>query len=799
MKTRTKEQIIELLKPYKFEHSWNVPAGETKTFPYYNNFYVGNGQMDMFVDAVGSQSLPFRIEENLNFVCIDGTDRSAGEPHSRLLDIPPLYYFTNTHAVINTNDNWAKQAETQFHYAHGRGPLAFRMSFLPAFDGRFDWDRVSGQRQTVELYDNVCRTEFLYGNVAKVSVDTFVSWDEGRLAVFRMKIKNLSSENQNVSMNMEPIVVWRGKKRPFIRDGANGQLAIRIDDNEVLFPTVMKAAMDSECGAVCKDEEVAAEICLQPGMEVSAAVYVCILNEDTCEDYEDRASEILRRAAESGYDVLYGRHAARVLDFWKDWYVKFPDKEIDRTYHRNALIIADNLRGGKYYPGVGTIAGSSYAGVGWGMDNVVLYDFLMQINKAGYMEKVLRYFKSRIPKWGFAEGIQFDYAFDQDPISANVVANTSPNYAWLMYAYYRYTGDEDFLKEVAYPVMRAVCNFTAGFAKEKNGIYGIWNDTVYQGRKWRVHTYDEFVHRVSNYCYADTDNNIDYLGPIRSVLKEAISLSERFSANEDERERWRICLERLPVPQNEEHYLTFESDVFHDEFPKREVMSAATSSLVFPMEMPELDRKKLEKTFRTLFELEKYGGTFFASHNYNLLMWPAVACTRMISFMHWIIAGSPVCYKNAIINNAHDGMMLNETQSGGAGYFMMSYGNINTAITRMLLASSDGTIRVFPTLGDDWDEREAQFEGLSAFGGFTVSSRMRDGTVKEIEIRSGCGGVCKVERPRFWKDAVITCNGGQVGFTKTEEVVRIDEKDTAVTVMRFETAPGAEYLITPVQ
>ena len=76
---------------------------------------------------------------------------------------------------------------------------------------------------------------------------------------------------------------------------------------------------------------------------------------------------------------------------------------------------------------------------------------------------------------------------------------------------------------------------------------------------------------------------------------------------------------------------------------------------------------------------------------------------------------------------------------------------------------------------------------------------MRDGTVKEIEIRSGCGGVCKVERPRFWKDAVITCNGGQVGFTKTEEVVRIDEKDTAVTVMRFETAPGAEYLITPVQ
>ena len=115
MKLRGKEKIIESLKPYKFDHAWNMPKGETNTIPYYNNLYAGNGYMDMYIDAVGSQALPFQIIEKKNFVYVDGIDQLAGEPHSTVLNMNPLFYHTNTHPVISANDNWAKQAYNEFN------------------------------------------------------------------------------------------------------------------------------------------------------------------------------------------------------------------------------------------------------------------------------------------------------------------------------------------------------------------------------------------------------------------------------------------------------------------------------------------------------------------------------------------------------------------------------------------------------------------------------------------------------------------------------------------------------------
>lgn len=798
MVIKNKAQVTESLRPYRFEHTWNVPYGETETAPYYNNFYMGNGHMDMYVDAVGSQSFPFTMAEKRNYVYVDGTDQSAGEPHSAVLNMAPLYYHTNTHPVISTNDNWAKQAYNEFNNTHGRGPFALRISFLPAVNGVLDIARISKHRQTLELFDNICRTEFLYDDALQVSVESFVSWKENRLAVFHMTVRNVSSEIQDSSVHMEPIVVWHGKRRAFSLSEFSDTWTFLSNDRDLLFPTVVMATMQADGTVCCSERESVLRKALRPQEEISATVYAVMLNRDTSEDYEEAARSILHRARADGYENVRERHTAEVLRFWSDWEVKFPDRALDCTYHRNALIIAGNLRGGKYYPSVSTVAGSSYAGVGWGMDNVVLYDFMMQIHKAPYVRNVYRYLKECIPDWGFEEGSQFDYAFDHNPISEKVMAGTSPNYAWLMYAYYRYTGDEAFLRETAFPVMRAVCNFTAGFAKEKEGKYGLWNKTIYQGHMWRVHSYDEFIHRVTRYDYADGDNVIDIIAPTRAVLKEAIVLGKRFGVREEERRCWQDCLERLPVPQNDEYYLTFEGTDYKDDYPMRDIMSVATASLIYPAEAPDLKHEKLEKTLRVLFELEKYGGTFFHVHNYNLLLWPTVARMRMTSFLHWLMTESPLSYEKAVYNRAKDGMMLNETQGGGAGYFLMSYGNMNAAVNHMLLSSFDGTIRVFPALGNDYGDREACFAGLAAFGGYTVASRMCRGLVDGIEIHSAYDGICRVELPRGWSGSVIFSGSEKIAFSVEEETVRIDEKSESVSIVIFECRPDREYRICPV-
>ena len=68
-----------------------------------------------------------------------------------------------------------------------------------------------------------------------------------------------------------------------------------------------------------------------------------------------------------------------------------------------------------------------------------------------------------------------------------------------------------------------------------------------------------------------------------------------------------------------------------------------------------------------------------------------------------------------------------------------------SGITEMLLQSHDGSIHILPALPDDW--KNGSISGLRAYGGFEVSFKWENNQVKEIIIKSGLGGNCRIRVP----------------------------------------------------
>lgn len=113
-------------------------------------------------------------------------------------------------------------------------------------------------------------------------------------------------------------------------------------------------------------------------------------------------------------------------------------------------------------------------------------------------------------------------------------------------------------------------------------------------------------------------------------------------------------------------------------------------------------------------------------------------------------------------------------------------GNFGTCagMAEMLLQSYSDTLRLLPALPDVWNT--GHIKGLRAVGGFTVDQFWQDGTLTYADIHSGNGLTCHVCYPGISKAIVLDANGQQ-----TEVKVISDD------CISFETQMNAKYGIYP--
>jgi hypothetical protein len=521
----------------------------------------------------------------------------------------------------------------------------------------------------------------------------------------------------------------------------------------------------------------------------------------------------LKSSLATPLEQLKGQHQA----WWQDWWsrsflqIESPDRMAERlcgAYHVHLYTLACVNRGAvpcKWDGGAGLLQGDER---NWGLAEWVqevrfTYLPLYAANRLEMARGLTRHYGQMRPylleqtervwgldglwipetvlPWGHAE----DYALQDagvldsyrrwDPKTARYGRfERFNNYVGFLFTagleicqhyltYARYSGDETFLHDEAYPTLRGVCQFLAGLLhKEDDGRYHL--DPANALETW--------------WLVRDPD---DTLSGIRVIFPEFIRLSEQYGQDADLADRCRAILATLAEPTlgqwNQDGSIDPNLKVYapaarKGPFPKAENAENPALYRVFPFGLSGIDTPDHELAVNT-FEHRIFGIT----NSWSLdAVWAARLglaeratelvgqhATRYHRFRYggWDSSNSDVLPDDLSVAPYMDG--------AGLSAF---------AVNEMLLQSHGDMIRLLPAVSSQW----SGIFSLRAEGGFLVTAQFAGGKPRLVEIQSLLGGKCRVRNP--YPAAAVHC--GQKRVLRSEG-----------PVLEFDTAAGASYLIEP--
>ncbi|HOS03770.1 MAG TPA: DUF5703 domain-containing protein [Candidatus Hydrogenedentes bacterium] len=346
-------------------------------------------------------------------------------------------------------------------------------------------------------------------------------------------------------------------------------------------------------------------------------------------------------------------------------------------------------------------------------------------------------------------------------------------------AYYRYSGDEEYLRRQAYPFVRGVCEFICGLVrKEADGRYHLDPANALE-TWWQVR------------------DPADTFDGIRAIFPQFIELSERYGKDARLRAKCREVLAALPEHSIGKWHDDGRVDATVDAyapaaakhgFPNRINCENPALYRVYPFGLsgigaPDYDRAVRTFTYRTTplwwgwsmdaiwaarLGLKDQACVLLAEHARRFNTWP---------YGGWeVIHCRPVPRDNSFAPPFLDG--------GGCSA---------TALQEILMQSHGGVIRVVPALSALWG---GVFQ-LRAEGGFLVAADVTDGVSKLVEIRSLWGGKCRIENP--WNGPCNVIKDKETIFRSDQKTLEFDTVTEGIYLLEFADKPAASYQPQPLE
>lgn len=343
--------------------------------------------------------------------------------------------------------------------------------------------------------------------------------------------------------------------------------------------------------------------------------------------------------------------------------------------------------------------------------------------------------------------------------------------AYLYYQAYEYTGDERFLRERAYPMVKGVAEFFRTYpntVKEDDGLYHV----LYTN------------HSESFWGAKDTQ---DTLTAMHGILPTAIHIARLLGVDEDKAALWQELLDHLapiptstdtecPVPKPSDGSEIFVGARGHALY--RESGTVAPHPCLY-FDLCNLQTETADpqlfaigkNTLRFLEEQFTQGDRFFASELSPFSRIFAgmgegdMACEIMIKQIHAEMAAMEHCW---FVENGAQNVYRNRltAREGINAISAQRLGNVAAAIQLCLLQSTGGkptaepVIRVFPALKRAWN---GEYE-LFARGGLKVHARRSQGKVEFVQITATRDAHLALVNP--WDKGAVakgkTYNGKQI-------------------------------------
>ncbi|MBU4255364.1 MAG: hypothetical protein KJ727_12285 [Acidobacteria bacterium] len=332
--------------------------------------------------------------------------------------------------------------------------------------------------------------------------------------------------------------------------------------------------------------------------------------------------------------------------------------------------------------------------------------------------------------------------------------------AWLgthFYWHWRYSMDEDFLRDRAYPWIKASAEFFDDFSIIDNDGRRRFllssspeiNDDSPEAWFVRITNFDLALVR---WTYIKAEEMALALGQKEEASMWSGRLREWPELALAEDDGRLLIAPEYPLPYSHRHF----------------------SHLMAIHPLGLIDDARGEDDLRvieaSLAELDRLGTSAWVGYS-----WSWLACLRARAGDGQGAAEALRIFAEAFCspNTFH----LNGDQSG-MGYSNYTYrpftleGNFAFAagVMEMLLQSHNGLLRVFPAVPDEWDN--LSFDKLRAAGAFLVSAERRDGRTERIQIFSEKGGDVRILDP--WPDGRTRLSGlGGSSLIEDGRIIRI--------------------------
>jgi len=383
-----------------------------------------------------------------------------------------------------------------------------------------------------------------------------------------------------------------------------------------------------------------------------------------------------------------------------------------------------------------------------------------ELDGAQYQETIP--FNGAMGVWVKERGVHPRAPVPKHVAHTNLILSSSAEIAMQFWWAYLYTGDESFLRERAYPLMKEMAAFYVGYLeKDASGRYNMVPSNAHE-TFWKV------------------KNPANDLAALRYFFAAILEASRRLNADADLRGVWQDRLD---------HLAPFAID--------------PATGAILPYELrpgEKLDFQNAENPdlFAVgVFPLLTLGTpdhavgvkTFQARHNVNVYGWTTDSiCAARLGLADAPRPGAPPRQQGIAQLLPGHAQLYQDHPSGLQDYYgrkpaihpyLEGSGTFATAVGEMLLQSWDGVIRACPALPKAWS---ADFK-LLAQGGFEVTAHAEHGKVQSISLLSQRGQPARIVNS-FGRPARVTCG--------SEEVLKSEGP-----ILAFPTKAGQTYVVLP--
>ena len=497
-------------------------------------------------------------------------------------------------------------------------------------------------------------------------------------------------------------------------------------------------------------------------------------------------------------DDLRANHLDWWRNYWSRSYLTLDDDLLERFYYGALYVLGCSSREGSNPPGLagpwhlhGPICWSNkytldynFESVWWGAYSCNRPELALP-----YYEVILKLIPAgrQLAREHGTKGVLFGvnahaWGGFTDTRTLNMKGNASlASLNFMMH--YRYTRDERFLVEKAWPLLKELAIF--------------WEDNLEWDRdhsRWMIRDSGareggKDTNPITDLSYVN--RLFQFLLDTADTLEGKTSEGEIIHISEARKEKWRDYLGRLgPYPT-----IQFDGKTVFKEAANRNKMclggpgdNSDVLTAVFPSEAIGLgsDPELLQIARNTVAALnpDKNKASWFQANCFPKIYTQAVRsgypAEIVVENLKLLLEG-----RQPYDDRGDHVRLRNNLTIVPPVHGLESVGAIE-AIDSLLLQSHDDTIRVFPV----WLKgKKAAFKDLRAVGAFLVSGETDNGQVSHVDIKSEAGGPCRVANP--WPGR--TCEILSVGEGQPERISFRLDRDA----IRFETQKGKRYRIRP--